>query len=133
MLPLMAAIREAVDCHVAAVPVPYRTTAAEPSFQSLTDDACACSLPSDRPFPTALDPLQTNRYEIAEFATAVHALGINYLGVCCGNAPHFTRSMAEALGRTPPASRYSPDMSKHAFLGTNQKLKQSNRTYAEQL
>ena len=35
MLPLVARIRDAVDCHVAALPVPYRTTEAEPSFQSL--------------------------------------------------------------------------------------------------
>jgi betaine-homocysteine S-methyltransferase len=132
MLPLMAAIRDAVDCHVAAVPVPYRTSEAEPTFQSLTDDACDC-IPGDRPFPTALDPLLTNRYEIAEFARDAHALGIGYLGVCCGNAPHYTRSMAEALGRTPPASRYSPDMSKHAFLGTNDKLKQHNQAYAKEL
>jgi betaine-homocysteine S-methyltransferase len=132
MLPLMAAIRDAVDCHVAAVPVPYRTSPAEPSFQSLTDDACDC-IPGGRPFPTALDPLQVNRYEIAEFARAAHALGIDYLGVCCGNAPHYTRSLAEALGRTPPASRYSPDMSKHAFLGTDQKLKEHNRAYAKEL
>jgi betaine-homocysteine S-methyltransferase len=133
MLPLMAAIREAVDCHVAAVPVPYRTSEAEPSFQSLTDDACECELPGDRPFPTALDPLQTNRYEIAEFGREAHALGVNYLGVCCGNAPHFTRSLAEALGRTPAASRFSPDMSKHAFLGTDKKLKEHNQAYAKEL
>lgn len=133
MLPLMAAIREAVDCHVAAVPVPYRTSAAEPSFQSLTDPGCDCELPGDRPFPTALDPLLANRYEIAEFAREAHAMGVSYLGVCCGNAPHYTRSMAEALGRTPPASRYSPDMSKHAFLGTDQRLKDHNRAFAREL
>jgi betaine-homocysteine S-methyltransferase len=133
MLPLLGAIREAVDCHVAALPVPYRTTDAEPSFQSLTDDGCDCELPGGRPFPTALDPLLTNRYEIAEFARDAHALGVNYLGVCCGNAPHFTRSMAEALGRTPPASRFSPDMSKHAFLGTDGKLKDHNLAYAKEL
>ena len=46
-------------------------------------------------------------------------LGIRYLGVCCGAGPHHIRSMAEALGRTPPASRYTADMSKHAFLGTD--------------
>ena len=30
--------------------------------------------------------------------------------------------MAEAMGRRPPASRYSPDMSKHAYLGTDPSL-----------
>ena len=41
--------------------------------------------------------------------------------------------MAEALGRTPPASRYTADMSKHAFLGTDPSLKQENRAYAREL
>ncbi len=132
MLPLMAAIRDAVDCHVAAVPVPYRTTDDEPSFQSLTDPQCDC-IPGGRPFPTALDPFTCNRYEIGEFTAAAYDLGIRYLGVCCGNGPHHTRSMAEALGRTPPASRYSPDMSKHAFLGTDEQLKAHNQAYATEL
>ena len=30
-----------------------------------------------------------------------------------GNRASYTRSMAEALGRSPPASKYSPDMSQH--------------------
>src|SRR5918998_2406791 len=86
-----------------------------------------------RPFPTALDPLACTRYELGDFAREAHALGVRYLGVCCGNAPHYTRSMAEALGRTPPASRYSPDMTKHAFLGTNELLKAHNQAYATEL
>ena len=36
--------------------------------------------------------------------------------------PHHIRSMAEALGRRPPASRYSPDMSKHAYQGTDDNI-----------
>lgn len=132
MLPMLAAIREAVSCHVAALPVPYRTTPAQPSFQSLRDPDYD-GLPDGRPFPTALDPFTCNRYEIADFTTAADALGINYLGVCCGAAPHHIRSMAEALGRKPPASRYSPDMSKHAYLGTDEALKSENLSYAEEL
>ena len=31
--------------------------------------------------------------------------------------------MAEAMGRTPPASRYSADMSKHAYLGSDPSLR----------
>ncbi|MBA3475317.1 MAG: homocysteine S-methyltransferase family protein, partial [Actinobacteria bacterium] len=60
-------------------------------------------------------------------------LGVNYFGVCCGAAPHHIRSVAEALGRTPPASRYTADMSKHAFLGTDEKLRQANQEYADKL
>ena len=122
MLPLLEKIRKAVSGHVAALPVPYRTHEAEPSFQSLTD-AEYQHLPDGRPFPTALDPFTCNRYEMADFAREAFALGIRYLGVCCGAGPHHIRSVAEALGRKPPASRYSADMSKHAFLGTDARLK----------
>jgi betaine-homocysteine S-methyltransferase len=128
----LPAIREQVSCHVAALPVPYRTTDEEPTFQSLRDPDCDC-IPGDMPFPTALDPFQCNRYELAEFAREASDLGVRYLGICCGNAPHLTRSMAEALGRTPPASRYSPDMSKHAFFGSDPSLKKHNVEYSKKL
>ena len=117
LLPLLKKVRQAVSCHVAGLPVPYRTTEAEPTFQSLTDRACGC-IPGNRPFPTALDPFTCNRYECAEFAKACLAEDIRYIGLCCGAAPHHIRAVAEALGRTVAGSRYSPDMSKHAFFGT---------------
>ena len=132
MLPFLKPIRDAVSCHVAALPVPYRTHEAEPSFQSLTDAGCDC-IPGGRPFPTALDPFTCNRYELGEFASAAHEIGVGYLGVCCGAGPHHIRAVAEALGRTPPGSRYSPDMSRHAFLGKDPSLKQGNLDYADRL
>jgi betaine-homocysteine S-methyltransferase len=132
MLPLIERVRAACDGHVAALPVPYRTTEEEPSFQALTDPDCDC-IPGDLPFPTALDPFTCNRYELAEFANAASDLGVTYLGVCCGAAPHHIRSVAEALGRKPPASRYSADMSRHAFLGSEATLKTINQAYAGEL
>jgi betaine-homocysteine S-methyltransferase len=132
MLPLLKRIRKAVSCHVAALPVPYRTTASHPTFQSLEDRACHC-IPRNQPFPVALDPFTCNRYEIAEFGKAAHALGINYIGVCCGAGPHHVRALAEALGRTPPASRYSPDMSKHYVFGSVSGLRKRNVAYAKEL
>jgi betaine-homocysteine S-methyltransferase len=54
---------------------------------------------------------------MAEFAVAARDLGLGYVGICCGGAPHHVRAMAEALGRTVPASRYSPDLSLHPILG----------------
>jgi betaine-homocysteine S-methyltransferase len=116
---IMAPLREmraAVKGHIAALPVPYRTTEQEPTFQSLRDPGYP-DLPEGRPFPTALDPFVCNRYEIADFTREAYELGVRYLGVCCGAGPHHIRSMAEALGRTPPASRFSADMSKHSFFG----------------
>jgi betaine-homocysteine S-methyltransferase len=128
MMPLLREVRAAVTCHVAALPVPYRTTPAEPTFQSLTDPRGG-PLPGGRPFPTALDPFLCSRYEIAEFGREAFALGARYLGVCCGAGPHHVRSLAEALGRRPPASRFSPDMSKHILFGTDKRLQQENLAF----
>jgi len=132
MLPLLRKIRKAVGCHVAALPVPYRTTPKEPTFQSLSDKHCGC-IPGDHPFPVALDPFTCNRFEIAEFGKAAYALGIHYLGVCCGAGPHHIRALAEALGRQPPASRYSADMSKHYIFGSTKGLRRQNLDYAKSL
>ena len=128
-LPLLREIRAAVRCHVAGVPVPYRTTPAEPTFQSLTDPGYP-GLPDNRPFPIALDPFVCNRFEIAEFGKSAWDLGVRYLGICCGAGPHHIRSLAEALGRQPPASRFSPDMSKHILFGTDKRLRQDYLEYA---
>ena len=132
MLPLLEAIRAAVSCHVSALPVAYRTTENEPIFLSLSDPDCAC-LPEGRAFPTGLDNLACNRYDIAEFTRDARTIGVNYLGVCCGAAPHHVRSMAEALGRQPPASKYSPDMSRHAYLGTIPEIPAANKEFAKNL
>jgi betaine-homocysteine S-methyltransferase len=132
MLPEIAKIRRAVSCHVAALPVPYRTTPEEPTFQSLHDPGCNC-IPGERPFPVALDALTCNRYEMAEFAKAVYAMDVRYVGICCGAGPHHVRAVAEALGRTPPASRYSPDMSRHSFYGTDPAIKPRYQEMAAEL
>lgn len=125
-LPLLRTLRDAVSCHVAALPVPYRTTPEQPTMQSLRDPL----LPDLRPFPTGLDPFTCTRHEMADFARQAHELGVDYLGVCCGAGPHHIRAVAEGMGRWTPGSRYSPDMSKHAYLGTDPTLKAGNREYA---
>jgi betaine-homocysteine S-methyltransferase len=84
-------------------------------------------------FPVGLDPFTCTRQELGEFATAALALGVRYLGVCCGAGPHHIRAVAEAAGEVPPASRYSPDMSKHSFLGSDPAITQSYREYAPNL
>jgi len=127
MLPLLRDVRAACSGRLAALPVPYRTTDEEPTFQSLTDPG------HPRPFPSALDPFTCSRFELGDFAREALALGVTYLGVCCGAGPHHIRSLAEALGRTPPASRFSADMSKHAFFGTDPQIKQEYRGLASRL
>jgi betaine-homocysteine S-methyltransferase len=77
--------------------------------------------------------LTCNRYEIAEFAKKALALGVNYQGVCCGAGPHHIRAMAEALGKSPPASRYTADMSKHYALGDHAQLVKENMAFAKEM
>jgi methionine synthase I (cobalamin-dependent) len=129
MLPVLARVREAVSCEVAGLPVPYRTTEVEPTMQALRDPERG----GEQAFPTALDPFTCTRQELGEFAAAALALGVRYLGVCCGAAPHHIRAVAEAAGKSPPASRYSPDMSKHSFLGTDPGIVRTYQEYAENL
>jgi betaine-homocysteine S-methyltransferase len=132
MMPMLKEIRRAVKIPMAALPVPFRTHDSEPSFQSLHDQ-CWHGDWGARPFPTALDPFTCNRFEIADFGREALALGVRYLGVCCGAGPHHIRALAESVGKHPPASKYSADMSKHAFLGSHERLKKVQKDYASKL
>jgi betaine-homocysteine S-methyltransferase len=127
MMPLIRDIRQAVKCHVAALPVPYRTTPQQPSFMSLTDPCCN----NQRAFPVGLDPFMATRSEIFDFGRDAFALGVRYLGVCCGAGPHHIRALAESLGRHPPGSRYSVDMSKHAFFGSDKMIRRIQTEYRD--
>jgi len=110
MLPLVADIREAVDCAVAVQPVPYRTDASAPTMETLR------SADGNRAFPIALDSFTCTRFEMAQFAAQARELGVDYVGICCGAGPHHVRAMAEALGREVPASKYSPSMDLHPMF-----------------
>jgi betaine-homocysteine S-methyltransferase len=127
MMPMIRDIRQAVKCHVAALPVPYRTTPQQPSFMSLTDPCCN----NQRAFPVGLDPFMATRSEIFAFGREAYALGVRYLGVCCGAGPHHIRALAEALGRHPPASRYTVDMSKHSYFGTDKMIRRIQTEYRD--
>jgi betaine-homocysteine S-methyltransferase len=85
--------------------------------------------PHGRTFPTALDPLYCNRYEIRKFAEEAWKLNIKYQGVCCGAAPVHIREVAEAMGRKPPASRYSENMHKHFMYGDDESLPEHITAY----
>jgi len=129
IMPALKQIRAAVKCHVAALPVPYRTTPEQPSFMSLTDSHCGGA----RAFPVGLDPFVCTRGEMHDFGKTAFELGVRYLGICCGAGPHHIRALAESLGRRPQASKYSADMSKHAYFGTNKRIKRVQRAYRDKL
>ncbi|XP_045162274.2 betaine--homocysteine S-methyltransferase 1-like [Mercenaria mercenaria] len=118
MLPLLREVRKACKGPVAALPVVYRTTTEQPTFHSLT-------IPNTdkRAFPLDLCACQCSRQDIASFASECYQLGIQYVGLCCGNSSNLTRIVAEKYGRTPPASKYSPDMAKHYMFGDKTKFR----------
>jgi betaine-homocysteine S-methyltransferase len=122
MMPWLRQIREAVSCHLGALPIPYRTTTEEPTFFNLSDDRASVPSRHGRTFPTALDPLYANRYEVGAFAREAADLGINYLGVCCGASPMLVRQVAEEVGLTTEASRFSERMQNHFMYGDNERL-----------
>jgi len=132
MMPYLKEIRKSLQCHVAALPINFRTTEENPTFFNLPDNSgCSCESPHGRTFPTALDPLQCNRYEIGAFAKEAYKIGVNYLGVCCGANPMLIRETAEAVGLTVPAGRYREDMSRHFMYGDNERIAKHMQEYGD--
>ena len=126
LLPLGRKLRDTVATPIALVPVPYRTTPAAPSFQFLKRQQ------GDSAYTLGLDQHYLDRLEVAAFAKQAQALGVDFMGLCCGAGPHHIRAMAEALGRQPQASRYSPDMSRHGLLGSATVVKAHEKQFLAQ-
>ena len=127
---LLPEIRKKVSCHVAALPVPYRTTEEQPGFLNQTDHGCDC-IPGGNAFPVALDNLYCNRFEMAEFAKDCERQKINLIGICCGAEPHHVREMAVALGRKPISYKYYPDMSRHWLHGKDKSFLDINTSMSK--
>lgn len=119
LLPLVKRLRDAVDCFVAAQPVAYRCSHDKPYFQIQEFNGKIA-------FPLDLDPFVLTRMEMADYAIEAEKIGVNYIGACCGAAPHHIRAMAEALGRTVPASKYSPQLDKHTIIGDSSHVKEKD-------
>ena len=66
-----------------------------------------------RAFPDQLDAFLSCRAHVRKFTEEMVKLGVDYIGLCCGNRAIFTREMAETLGRTTKASKYTANMKKH--------------------
>jgi betaine-homocysteine S-methyltransferase len=117
MLPLAREVRDTVRCPVATQPVAYRCSDDRPYFQ--------IQMIGDRPaFPLELDSFTLSRIEMAEYALKARDMGIDYIGSCCGSGPHHIRAMAEALGRTPRGSRYSPRLELHTIIGNREHVRE---------
>jgi len=123
MLPLLKEIRKAVKCHVSALPVPYNTTCDCISFLQLKNREGKSA------FPLSLECQVLTRQDMGKFAKDAYDIGVNFIGICCGGAPYHVRHMAEALGRRPPASKYSADLSLHGNLGRKGVKKEHETKY----
>jgi betaine-homocysteine S-methyltransferase len=119
MLPLAKRVRDAVNCFVATQPVAYRCSHDSPYFQIQEFNGNVA-------FPLELDPFVLTRREMAAYAVEAQKIGINYIGACCGAGPHHIRAMAEALGRTVPASKYSPQLEMHTIIGDASHIKEKD-------
>lgn len=112
ILPLLRDVRKAIKGPLAALPVPYRTKEDCRVWTSLTDADTG-----DLLYPDNINSCMCNRLDIRKFAMEAKEIGVQYIGLCCGNAPNFTRELAEVYGRTPEASKYSPDVSENVLIG----------------
>src|SRR5260370_12597387 len=88
ILPLIEKIRAAVSCYVAAQPVPYKTNAQYPTFESL------CTAAGEQAFPLQLDPFLCTRFEIAAFARTAHTNVLHYIRIYFAIPPHYLPPIA---------------------------------------
>jgi len=119
MFPLCARVRRAMSGFVAMQPVAYRCSEEAPYFQIQQYQGHLA-------FPLEMDPFVLTRIEMADYARKAQAMGINYIGGCCGTAPHHLRAMAEALGRRVPNSKYSPQLKFHPITGEQGYVKETD-------
>ncbi|MBI2948837.1 MAG: homocysteine S-methyltransferase family protein [Verrucomicrobia bacterium] len=85
MLPLLRAMRSAVNLPLAAQPAGFRTT-----------DACHC-FTRQAAFPDDLETIQVSRREFFDFGKLASAEGIGYIGGCCGCNAAYIRALAHGL------------------------------------
>jgi methionine synthase I (cobalamin-dependent) len=95
--------REVPPEKVCALPIMYRTTPEEPTWQVFTDKGC----PENNPvYPDGLEPFYISQVEVVQFTKRCLELGLRYFGLCCGNTGSYTRTMAEAMGKDSILSKY---------------------------
>jgi len=108
----MKEIRAACKGPIACLPVTYRTNETYPTMESIIDPETG-----KRAFHWDLPAHLCTRTEIENWTKECKEMGIQYIGLCCGNASHYTRIVSEIYGKHCPASKYSPNMSQHYIFG----------------
>ena len=120
----VAARRSGRRSRATSAPCRSPTGRPPPSRRSSTSATTARACPRrtagrSRPRSTRCTPTATRS---APSPRRPHDLGINYLGVCCGASPMLVRQVAEAVGLTTEASRFSERMQNHFMYGDNERL-----------
>ena len=109
-------MRAVVSCPIACQPIGYSSGPEALPFESWPE------------FPLEMESRGLGRGAMASFARLAQQAGVSFIGGCCGVAPHQLRAMAEALGRTPPASAKSPDLSRHMIPEVRSRAEQQAAT-----
>ncbi|XP_012945010.1 S-methylmethionine--homocysteine S-methyltransferase BHMT2 [Aplysia californica] len=107
MMPLLKKARKICKGPLAALPVPFRTSDKEITFQALKDPVSGAPA-----HPLDIDCCRCSRSDVRRFAKEARALGVQYVGLCCGSSSNMLREVAQEYGRTPAAGVYAPDMDK---------------------
>ena len=98
--PILQEMRDATDAYIAAQPVAHRTSDEVPWFTGTSA------------FPDKLEPTQMTRYEMADYALKAKAMGVNFIGACCGAVAVHLREMAKVLGKHQEEQIWQPDPDK---------------------
>merc|ERR1712080_481017 len=75
----------------------------------VTPDASKQGFIDLKEFPFALEPRTATRWDMQKYAREAYALGVRYIGGCCGFEPYHVRAVAEELaaergGKKPAGS-----------------------------
>ncbi|OWF45855.1 betaine--homocysteine S-methyltransferase 1-like [Mizuhopecten yessoensis] len=125
MVPVIREIRKVCKGPIAALPVTFRTTEESRTWTSLKDPDTG-----KHAWPSNVSCVTCTRDDIRLFAEEAKNIGVNYVGLCCGNAPFFFREVAEVFGRKPGACKYSPDLSLSVLAGDSKDSYSKLREYA---
>jgi betaine-homocysteine S-methyltransferase len=85
MLPLVREMRQAVDGFIGMQPIGFRCWPEYTHLHTVPDWTQRVLSPDD----------------MADYTRQAVAMGVNYIGSCCGSGPEQVRMMAEALGKKP--------------------------------
>ena len=73
-------------------------------------------------YPLNVSSSLCSREDVRSFAVEARELGVQYVGLCCGNCTALLREVAEAYGKKPPSLKYAPDIRHSIAVGDSTTL-----------